>query len=174
MGVAEDHLFTDAVRHSVQIKPARILGQRSVEYHLKQHVAQLFAQKGVVPAVDGLQHFAAFLHQTAAQTFMGLLGVPGAAAGVAQDGDDPTQIVYGIVFPEFKIYHNFSLFAIIFSNFERLIPSFDAPGWIKTDANAGGRGVFQRMCRIFAIFSPFGINARSSRVTMRRRRARKA
>ena len=172
--MTEDHLFADAVGHCIQVEPARVLGQGGMEHHLQQHVAQFFAQQGVILAVDGLQHLAAFLRQTAAQTFVGLYGVPGAAAGVAQDGDDLAQIIHSILFPEFKIYHNFSLFAIIFSNFERLIPPFDTPRWIKTDANIIGRGVFQRMCRIFAIFSPFGISARSSRVTMRKRRARKA
>jgi hypothetical protein len=52
-----------------------------VEQHLQQHVAELLAHRGTVAVLDRLVELIALLHQVRQQRRVGLLGVPGAAAG---------------------------------------------------------------------------------------------
>jgi hypothetical protein len=48
--------------------------------------------------VDGLGHLIGLLQKIAADGGVGLLLVPGAAAGVAEDADDLLEVVYVIAF----------------------------------------------------------------------------
>lgn len=85
LGVAEDvrvtalQLVADGGAHLIEIEQPLFLPHLSVEHHLKQQVAQLVAQIGVVLPLDGVQHFVSFFQRIRRNGGEGLLAVPRAA-----------------------------------------------------------------------------------------------
>jgi hypothetical protein len=59
----------------------RLLGDPGVEDHLEEDVAELLREVTAVAASDGVEHLVGLLHEVGRQALVGLLGVPGAAAG---------------------------------------------------------------------------------------------
>jgi len=117
VGVAEDQLLADVVGHIVQGEAAGLFLHAGVEDDLEQHVPKLFPQVLRVVLVDGLDRLVSLLQEIAADALMGLLGVPGAAAGRAQDADDILQVLDAVGVFVLKIYHTFVPSASYFSVF---------------------------------------------------------
>ena len=88
MGMAADELAVDGGQHICKVKMAGGAGDVGVEHHLHQDVAEFLGQRGPAAPVDGIQGFVAFLQEVAFQRFVGLFGIPGAAAGAAQARHD--------------------------------------------------------------------------------------
>ena len=63
---------------------ARLLGDPGVEDDLEQHVAELLGEVGRVAGADGVDDLVGLLDEVGGEGLVGLLGVPGAAAGRAQ------------------------------------------------------------------------------------------
>ena len=74
----------DVVDVEAAVRPRRLGGDPGVEEHLQQHVAELLADGGDVVRLHRLDQLVALLDEVAQQRGVGLLGVPGAAAGRAQ------------------------------------------------------------------------------------------
>ena len=75
---------------------ALLLSEVYVEHHLHQDVAKLLRHALRLPVVDGLQQFVALLQEVLLQGVVGLLPVPGTAAGAQQPVDHPLQGLVGI------------------------------------------------------------------------------
>ena len=98
VGVAKDQLFAHFPADIREGAAALLFFQHRVEYHLHQHVPQLFPQHPGVVCVDGLQSLAGLFQEVFADGLVGLDLVPGAAIlRVAQDADDLDQILRRIV-----------------------------------------------------------------------------
>ena len=86
MRMTVDQLLDQALRDVVDV-PATLVGrQLRVEHHLQQHVAQFVPHRVVVVGLDRLQELVGLLQKVTGQRAVGLLGIPGAAAGAAQGG----------------------------------------------------------------------------------------
>ena len=105
MGVAVDELFAHPVGHAVQVKDALLLLHPGVERHLEKHVAQLLLQVLGAALVNGLHSLVDLLEEVPPDALMGLLRVPGAAAGGAENPHNFHQIVHIIGILVLKIYH---------------------------------------------------------------------
>ena len=77
---------------------------------MRRNIPQLLSEGGHVVVVDGLHGLAGLLQEVAADGLVGLLGVPGAAAGGPEDAHDGQHILVAVVFL-LKIYHIFGLIA---------------------------------------------------------------
>jgi hypothetical protein len=55
---------------------------------LEEEVAEFLAEVGVIRVGDGVDRFAGFLEESGAQGLVGLLAVPRAAIGRAEEADD--------------------------------------------------------------------------------------
>lgn len=115
MGVAIDHFLCHAVHHVAHGEAAPFLFNDAVEHHLHQNVAKLLAKiRGAVP-VHGVQNLIGLLQKVPADGLMGLLGIPGAAAGAAEEPHDGEEILPIVTALTLKIYHTLSSFARNFS-----------------------------------------------------------
>ena len=111
MGMAVDHLLRHAVHHVGHREAAPLLLNGGMKHHLHQNVAQLLLHiHGVVP-VQGVQGLAGLLQEVAPNGLMGLLGVPGTAAGPPQKPHNLKEIVPAIAGLILKIYHTLPAFA---------------------------------------------------------------
>ena len=88
VGVAADHFVVDFPDDVVDGEAALFGGDLSVEEDLEEEVAKFLGEFGVVAGVEGVEDFVGFFDQVGAQGGMGLLAVPGAAAGSAEAGHD--------------------------------------------------------------------------------------
>jgi len=88
VGVAADHFVVDFADDVVDGEAALFGGDLSVEEDLEEEVAKFLGEFGVVAGVEGVEDFVGFFDQVGAQGGMGLLAVPGAAAGSAEAGHD--------------------------------------------------------------------------------------
>ena len=89
--MAADELVGNPFRHRIEIEAARFLRDLAVEIHLEQEVAEFLADVGVVAALDGVHCFVGLLDEVRDEGFVGLLGVPRAAARRAQAVHDGAQ-----------------------------------------------------------------------------------
>ena len=110
MGVAVDQLAAKAVNDVLHGEAASLRFHLGVEDDLHQDISQLLAEGGHVVVVNGLHGLAGLLQEVAADGLVGLLGVPGAAAGGPEDAHDGQHILVAVVFL-LKIYHIFGLIA---------------------------------------------------------------
>ncbi len=78
VGVAENQFRVEGVGHVGDVKLAVLLADFGIEKHVQQHVAEFLADFGGFAVEQGLREFVHFLNRVGAQTFVGLLGVPGA------------------------------------------------------------------------------------------------
>ena len=62
-----------------------------MHHDLQQHVAQFFHQVIPIVILDRLHDFVGLFHHAPGKGLVGLRPVPGAAAGRAEDLDDPLQ-----------------------------------------------------------------------------------
>ena len=77
-----------------------------MKQHLHHHIAQLLFQKLGVLGVDALTGLVDLLNEVAADGVMVLYHVPGAAPGVAEDGNDLPKVIHIIMlFPRIG-YHS--------------------------------------------------------------------
>ena len=87
MRVASNHLVRDAPDHLLDAEGPALPGDVGMEDDLQEQVAQLGGQLVVVAVVDGLGHLVGLLDRHGLHALVGLLAVPGTAAGGAQAGD---------------------------------------------------------------------------------------
>ena len=86
--VAADHFVVDFADDVVDGEAARFGGDLGVEEDLEEEVAQFFGEFGVVAGVESVEDFVGFFDEVGAESGVGLLAVPGAAAGSAEAGHD--------------------------------------------------------------------------------------
>ena len=91
MRVTPDEFLAGVLRGLLESERAAFRGEVGVEDDLQKKISQFFAQIGVIRPVDGVDRFAGFLEQARAQRFVGLLAVPRAALGRAEQTDDGAQ-----------------------------------------------------------------------------------
>ena len=78
--VAPYHLVDQATRHIGESELVLLFCQAAVKRHLKQQVAQFFAQGAQIAPGNGVGHFVGFLQGIGRDGVEGLLEVPRAAA----------------------------------------------------------------------------------------------
>ena len=111
MGMTVHQLFRHAVHHVVHGEVAPLRLDLGVEGDLHHHIAQLLAHvPGVIP-VQGIQDLVGLLQEIAPDGAVGLLPVPGAAAGGAQQAHHFQEVLVAIMRFTLKIYHTSSAFA---------------------------------------------------------------
>jgi hypothetical protein len=88
VGVAANHFVVDFADDVVDGEAAIFGGDLGVEEDLEEEVAELFGEFGIVAGVEGVEDFVGFFDEVGAEGRMGLLAVPGAAAGGAKAGHD--------------------------------------------------------------------------------------
>ena len=86
-----DQLAVDGRQHVRDVKLPGGAGDVGVKGHLHQDVTQFVGQLRRLAVVDGFQRLVTFLQQVAFQRFVGLLGVPRAAARPTQPRHDVNQ-----------------------------------------------------------------------------------
>ena len=92
-GVATHQLVAYSGHHVVDGKGSSFAGHLGMEHRLHQNVAHLLCDLGGVASVNGLQSLVALLQQVPLQRFVGLLPVPGTAAGRPELGHYVHQAV---------------------------------------------------------------------------------
>ena len=97
VGMPADELFAGVAGGILQGKGTAFGGQIRMEDDLKKKVAEFFAQVGVIGLGDGVDCFAGLLEKTGAQRCMGLLPVPRAALGGAEQADDGAEAGEGFL-----------------------------------------------------------------------------
>src|SRR5690606_267360 len=95
--VPADELFRDGRDDVVDVKPARLACDLTVEDYLQEDVAQLFDQGPVVALIDRVQHFVGLFDQVFLEGVVILLAIPGATAGAPELGHDRDQRVEGVL-----------------------------------------------------------------------------
>ena len=103
--MAPDKLFAHAVGGIVQIKTSGFLLHLRVKNDLEQYISQFFLQMIGISFIYSLSYLVGFFQEVTAAALVGLLGVPGASPGAAQDGHDVLQVTDVIKIFLFKIYH---------------------------------------------------------------------
>jgi hypothetical protein len=93
--MAEEHFFANLGNYVLHGKGPLFLGNDGVEDDLKQEIAQLFLEGGVVGIVDGLHYLCRLVDKARAERLVGLLGIPIASLGGAEDGNEGGEILYG-------------------------------------------------------------------------------
>jgi hypothetical protein len=88
VGVAADHFVVDFADDVVDGEAALFGGDLGVKENLEEEVAEFFGEFGVIAGVEGIEDFVGFFDQIGAEGGVGLLTVPGAAAGSAEAGHD--------------------------------------------------------------------------------------
>lgn len=91
VGMAANHFLVDFGDDIGNGETAFFVSDLGVEKNLKEEVAKLFGEFGVVGTVESVENFVSFLDEVGAQGGVGLLAVPGAAVGSAEtchDGDE--------------------------------------------------------------------------------------
>ena len=97
MGIAEnmrmtaDKLIYNLVDNVLQIKAACLLCHAGMENNLHEHVAKLLTHAVNIVSIHSLQIFVNLFNHVAADRFMCLLSVPGAATGLAQGTHNISQ-----------------------------------------------------------------------------------
>lgn len=77
MGMAENKFLTKTVAYVFHIEIIGFGAYLCVKSHMQQHIAQLFADVILVIAHQGVTKFISLFDSIGAQTFVGLLAVPG-------------------------------------------------------------------------------------------------
>ena len=108
MRMPKDQLFADAGAHVVECKCALLGFHLRMQRYLKQHIAQLLAQKVRVSKIDGVNCLVGFFNKIFADAGVRLHLIPRAAAfRISQEGDDAAQIVHRVVLfckPAFDLF----------------------------------------------------------------------
>jgi hypothetical protein len=81
--VTANHLGGDPLDDVARREGAVFAGELRQEHDLEEEIAQLFAQRGKVGAVERVHDLVALLDQEPPQRRVGLLAVPRASPGVA-------------------------------------------------------------------------------------------
>jgi hypothetical protein len=89
--VAADKFFAGVLRGVLESEGAAFGGKVGVEDDLKQKVAEFLAEVGVIGIGDGVNGLAGFLEESGAEGFVGLLAVPRATVGRAEEADDGAE-----------------------------------------------------------------------------------
>lgn len=95
MRMTADELLVHFAGHILEVEIAALFGELRVKNHLNQHVAEFLPHMREIELIDRLKQFAAFVDQTAGQTLMRLLLIPGTAARGSQPGDGVAKFLYG-------------------------------------------------------------------------------
>ena len=74
--MAVDHLLTQFVHHIGDVVAAFLLGDLGVEYHVKEHVPELFLKRGVILLHHGVTELIDFLDRHRPEGVDGLCVVP--------------------------------------------------------------------------------------------------
>ena len=77
----------------VEVLAGRVRGEVGVEEHLVEHVAELLDHLVAVARLDRVDELPALLDEVLHEALVGLVGVPGAAAGRAQQRDGRDELV---------------------------------------------------------------------------------
>jgi hypothetical protein len=88
VGVAANHFVVDFADDVVDGEAATFGGDLGVEEDLEEEVAEFFGEFGVVAGVESVEDFVGFFDEVGAEGGVGLLAVPGTAAGGAETGHD--------------------------------------------------------------------------------------
>ena len=115
MGVSVHQLLGHAVHHVVHGEVAPLGLNLGVEHHLHQNIPQFLAHGVGVVAVQGVQDLIGLLQKIPADGRVGLLRVPGTAAGGAEELHDFQEVLPAIAALTLKIYHTLPAFARIFA-----------------------------------------------------------
>ncbi len=79
VGVSTNHLFVAFATHVMDIEFFFLLGNATVENHLKQQISQFFTELVGVGPIQGFENFKSLFHQHRLQSLPGLLLNPGTA-----------------------------------------------------------------------------------------------
>jgi hypothetical protein len=93
MRVAADEFLVNLARHVVEIEMAGFGRHLRMHDDVQEQVAQFLAHVREIAAVKGVEQFGDLLDKAIADALVGLLAVPGAAAGAAQPRHRLAQIV---------------------------------------------------------------------------------
>jgi len=88
VGMAANHFVVDFADDVVDGEAAVFGGNLGMEEDLEEEVAEFLGEFGVVSGVEGVEDFIGFFDQVGAEGGVGLLAVPGAAAGRTEVGHD--------------------------------------------------------------------------------------
>ena len=86
-----DKLFANSPDDVVELEGLSFACHLRVHDHMKQQIAKLFPQIGILRQVDRLNSFTALLAERLAQTLVSLLAIPGTAPGRTKTGDNFPQ-----------------------------------------------------------------------------------
>ena len=90
---AGDHLLAHVGGDILERRLAGLGGDVGVEDHLVQHVAELLDQLGAIAGFDGVDELEGLFHEVLHEAGVGLLAVPGAAAGRPQLLEHGDQLI---------------------------------------------------------------------------------
>ena len=93
MRVPSDELVGDGAGGLLEVERLALAGQLAVEDDLQQQVAALLEHLVVVVGLDGVDQLVHLLDGVEADRLVILLAIPRAAAGAAQAGHDPDELV---------------------------------------------------------------------------------
>ena len=96
MGVTADQLVAQPVGHAIQVEATGFGGDLGMQNRLQEQIAQFFAEQVGIARADGIDHLIGFLQDMGDQAFVGLLAIPGAAAGGAQAVNNGAQAGEGV------------------------------------------------------------------------------
>jgi hypothetical protein len=89
--VAADKFLAGVLCGVLESEGAALGGKVGVEDDLEQKVAEFLAEVGVIGIGDGVNGLAGFLEESGAEGFVGLLAVPRATVGRAEEADDGAE-----------------------------------------------------------------------------------
>jgi hypothetical protein len=91
VGVTTDEFLAGVLRGVLEGEGSAFGGEIGVENDLEEEVAEFLAQVGVIGFGDGVDGLAGFLEESGAEGFVGLLAVPRATLGRAEEADDGAE-----------------------------------------------------------------------------------
>jgi hypothetical protein len=89
--VAADEFLARLAGGVLQSEGSAFGGEIGVEDDLEEEITEFFAEVGVIRVADGVDRLAGFLEESGAEGFVGLLAVPGATFGRAEEADDGAE-----------------------------------------------------------------------------------
>src|SRR5215475_5273472 len=95
MRVAAHHFVVDFADNVGNGETFFLVGNLGMEKHLKEEVAKLFGELGVVGGVESIEDLVGFFDEIGAESGVGLLAVPGTTARGAEtshDGNKPFEV----------------------------------------------------------------------------------
>jgi len=92
MGMAANHLVVDFADNIENGEAALFGSDLRVEEDLEEEIAEFFGEFAVVVGIESVKDFVGLFDEISAEGGVGLLAVPGTAAGAAEAGHDGGEL----------------------------------------------------------------------------------